>query len=134
MTSDLPKAGFLASLRDYWRPGVREMLFLGFASGLPFPMVLTTLSARLRLSGIDRTTIGLFSLVGLAYSMKFLWSPIVDRLRLPLFGALGQRRGWMLFAQLGVVTGLVLMAFRDPAAGAEQVAMLAVATAAHGQT
>lgn len=129
MTSDAPKAGFLASLRDYWRPGVREMLFLGFASGLPFPMVLTTLSARLRLSGIDRTTIGLFSLVGLAYSMKFLWSPIVDRWRLPVFGALGQRRGWMLFAQLGVVTGLVLMAFRDPAAGAEQVAILAAATA-----
>jgi PAT family beta-lactamase induction signal transducer AmpG len=129
MKSDEPKAGFLASFRDYWRPGVREMLFLGFASGLPFPMVLTTLSARLRLSGIDRTTIGLFSLVGLAYSMKFLWSPIVDRYRLPLFGGLGQRRGWMLFAQLGVVTGLVMLALGDPAVDAEQVAILAVFTA-----
>jgi len=123
------KPGFLASLADYWRPGVREMLFLGFAAGLPFPMVLTTLSARLRLAGIDRTTIGLFSLVGLAYSLKFVWSPIVDRYRLPIAGALGQRRGWMLFAQLGIIAGLVALAFSDPASNAERVALLAVATA-----
>ena len=64
----------IQALRNWWRsldvyadPRVRGMLFLGFSSGLPFPLVLTTLSARLRLSGIDRTTIGLFSLVGLAY-------------------------------------------------------------------
>ena len=129
MTDAPSRTGFFASFADYWRPGIREMLFLGFASGLPFPMVLTTLSARLRLAGIDRTTIGLFSLVGLAYSMKFLWSPVVDRYRLPVLGALGQRRGWMLFAQLGVVAGLLLMAMRDPASGAEQVAMLAAMTA-----
>src|SRR4249920_3111446 len=107
--------GFLASLRDYALPGVREMLILGFASGLPFPLVLTTLSARLRVAGIDRTTIGLFSLVGLAYSLKFFWSPVVDRTRLPIIGRLGQRRSWMLFAQLGIVAGLVAMAFHDPA-------------------
>ena len=129
MSSNGPKAGFLASLADYWRPGVREMLFLGFASGLPFPMVLTTLSARLRLAGIDRTTIGLFSLVGLAYSLKFAWSPIVDRYRLPVFGRLGQRRGWMLFAQIGIVAGLVSLALHDPSVGAEQVAILATLTA-----
>lgn len=129
MNATATRTGFLASLADYWRPGVREMLFLGFASGLPFPMVLTTLSARLRLAGIDRTTIGLFSLVGLAYSLKFAWSPIVDRWRLPGFGVLGQRRGWILFAQLGIITGLVLLGMRDPALGAEPVALLAVMTA-----
>ncbi|MEO8161256.1 MAG: MFS transporter, partial [Arenimonas sp.] len=129
MNSAEPKAGFFASLKDYWRPGIREMLFLGLASGLPFPMVLTTLSARLRLSGIDRTTIGLFSLVGLAYSLKFAWSPIVDRYRLPVFGSLGQRRGWMLFSQLGIVVGLVLLAFSDPGSNAERVALLATFTA-----
>jgi PAT family beta-lactamase induction signal transducer AmpG len=128
-SSEAPRPHFLASFADYWRPGVREMLFLGFASGLPLPMVLTTLSMRLRLAGIDRTTIGLFSLVGLAYSMKFLWSPVVDRYRLPGFGALGQRRGWLLFAQLGVVFGLLLMALHDPAAGAQQFAALAAMTA-----
>ncbi|MFC5570971.1 AmpG family muropeptide MFS transporter [Lysobacter yangpyeongensis] len=123
------KSGFFASLADYWRPGVREMLFLGFAAGLPFPMVLTTLSARLRLAGIDRTTIGLFSLVGLAYSLKFVWAPIVDRYRLPGFGALGQRRAWMLLAQVGVITGLVALALADPASDAQRVALLAAITA-----
>jgi PAT family beta-lactamase induction signal transducer AmpG len=123
------KSSFFASLKDYWRPGVREMLFLGFASGLPFPMVLTTLSARLRLDGIDRTTIGLFSLVGLSYSMKFLWAPIVDRAPLPVFGRIGQRRGWLLLAQIGVIVGLLLMAFHEPSANVQQFALLAVITA-----
>jgi len=129
MSATGARTGFFASFADYWRPGVREMLFLGFASGLPFPMVLTTLSARLRLAGIDRTTIGLFSLVGLAYSMKFLWSPIVDRYRLPVLGGLGQRRGWMMFAQMGVVLGLILLAMSDPGSDAERVAILATFTA-----
>jgi len=134
MTDAAPKVGFFASLRDYWRPGVREMLLLGFTCGLPFPMVLTTLSARLRLAGIDRTTIGLFSLVGLAYSLKFLWSPIVDRFRLPGFSTLGQRRGWMLFAQMGVIAGLLALAFAEPGANAQRVALLATMTALFSAT
>jgi PAT family beta-lactamase induction signal transducer AmpG len=110
-------------------PAVITMLFLGFASGLPFPLVLTTLSARLRQAGIDRTTIGLFSLVGLAYSLKFFWSPIVDRWRLPGLGMLGQRRSWILLAQTGVIVGLIAMALHDPASGAQQMALLATLTA-----
>ena len=86
------------SLAVYANPQVRAMLFLGFASGLPFPLVLTTLSARLRQGGIDRTTIGYFSLVGLAYSLKYFWAPIVDRLPLPGLSVLGRRRSWMLLA------------------------------------
>lgn len=117
------------SLEVYANPKVRAMLLLGFASGLPFALVLTTLSARLRQAGIDRSTIGYFSLVGLAYSLKFFWSPVVDRMRWPLLGALGQRRSWMLLAQLGIVAGLVLMALADPATHAERVAWLAVFTA-----
>jgi MFS transporter, PAT family, beta-lactamase induction signal transducer AmpG len=105
------------------------MLFLGFSSGLPFPLVLTTLSARLRQAGIDRTTIGYFSLVGLAYSLKFFWSPIVDRLRLPLLGNLGRRRSWMLFAQIGIVIGLGALALHDPSDNANTIAWLAVFTA-----
>ena len=110
------------------------MLFLGFGSGLPFPLVLTTLSLRLRQAGIDRTTIGLFSLVGLAYSLKFFWSPIVDRQRLPLLGALGQRRSWMLLGQIGVFIGLVAMGLHDPASSAESIAILALMTAFFGAT
>jgi len=117
------------SLTAYTHPRVWAMLFLGFAAGLPFPLVLTTLSARLRQSHIDRTTIGYFSLVGLAYSLKFFWSPIVDRLRLPWLQRLGRRRGWMLLGQLGIAIGLVSLALHDPAQSAETIAWLAVFTA-----
>lgn len=113
----------------YANPRVRAMLFLGFSSGLPFSLVLTTLSAWLRQSGIDRATIGYFSLVGLAYSLKYFWAPVVDRLPLPLLHGLGRRRSWMLLAQACIVLGLVLMAASDPAVDAVHVAWLAVFTA-----
>jgi PAT family beta-lactamase induction signal transducer AmpG len=117
------------ALAVYAHPRVCAMLFLGFSAGLPFPLVLTTLSARLRQAGIDRTTIGYFSLVGLAYSLKYFWSPIVDRMPLPLLQGLGRRRSWMLLAQCGVAVGLVLMALGDPAVDAVHIAWLAVFTA-----
>lgn len=123
------RGGWRGTLATYAHPAVRAMLFLGFASGLPFPLVLTTLSVRLREAGIDRTTIGFFSLVGLAYSLKFFWSPVVDRLPLPLLHRLGRRRSWMLLAQCGVLGGLVAMALHDPARGAVTMAWLAVFTA-----
>ena len=113
----------------YAHPKVRTMLFLGYSSGLPFALVLMTLAARLRQAGIDRGTIGYFAWVGLAYSLKFFWSPVVDRLRLPLLSRLGRRRGWMLLGQCGVIAGLSLMAFADPAQDAVHMALLAVGTA-----
>lgn len=125
---------FRQRFASYAHPAVRRMVFLGFASGLPFPLVLMTLSARLRQAGIDRTMIGTFSLVGLAYSLKFFWSPVVDRLRPPGLGLLGQRRSWMLLAQIGVVTGIILMAFNDPARDPSGMALLAVFTAFCGAT
>lgn len=116
-------------IAPYAHPRVATMLFLGFSSGLPFPLVLTTLSARLRQAGIDRTTIGYFSLVGLAYSLKFFWSPFVDRVQLPLFGRLGRRRSWMLLAQIGIAIGLIALALHDPSSSATTIAWLAVFTA-----
>jgi PAT family beta-lactamase induction signal transducer AmpG len=121
-------------LAPYSQPQVAAMLFLGFSAGLPFPLVLTTLSARLRQAGIDRTTVGYFSLVGLAYSLKFFWSPIVDRLRLPVLHSLGRRRSWMLLAQACIVGGLVAMAMYDPGSGAEWFALLAAFTALSSAT
>lgn len=116
------------SLAAYTHPRVASMLFLGFSSGLPLPLVLTTLSARLRQAGIDRTTIGYFSLVGLAYSFKYFWAPVVDRL--PLLRRFGRRRSWMLLAQCGIAAGVVSMAFNDPSpASAAHFAWLAVFTA-----
>jgi PAT family beta-lactamase induction signal transducer AmpG len=117
------------ALSIYAEPRVRGMLFLGYSSGLPFALVLTTLAARLREAGIDRSTIGYFAWVGFAYSLKFFWSPFVDRLQLPLLGRLGRRRSWMLFSQCGVIVGLLLMAFADPAVSPAHMALLAVGTA-----
>ncbi|HEX2668385.1 MAG TPA: MFS transporter [Gammaproteobacteria bacterium] len=117
------------ALSIYAEPRVRAMLFLGYSSGLPFALVLTTLAARLKQAGIDRGTIGYFAWVGFAYSLKFFWSPFVDRLQLPLLARLGRRRSWMLLAQCGVMAGLLLMAFADPAASPAHMALLATGTA-----
>jgi MFS transporter, PAT family, beta-lactamase induction signal transducer AmpG len=123
------RKGWREALAAYLHPRVRTMLLLGFSSGLALPLVLMTLSARLRLAGIDRSTIGFFSLVGLAYSLKFFWSPMVDRMPLPGLSRLGRRRSWMLLAQCGVAAGLVAMALYDPANGPAHMALLATLTA-----
>ena len=91
------------------------MLALGFSAGLPLLLVLGTLSFWLREAGIDRTTIGYLSWVGLAYAFKWVWSPLVDRLPLPLLTRwLGRRRSWLLLSQAMVIAGLVGMALNDP--------------------
>jgi PAT family beta-lactamase induction signal transducer AmpG len=107
--------GWLDAIAAYRHPRVLAMLFLGFSAGLPFMLVFTTLSAWLRELGIDRTTIGMLSWVGLAYTLKFFWAPVVDRLRLPVLGRfLGRRRSWMLLAQIGIALGLVNIAHTTP--------------------
>jgi PAT family beta-lactamase induction signal transducer AmpG len=86
-----------------------------------------TLSAWLRQSHIDRATIGMMAWAGLAYTLKFLWSPVVDRLPLPLLSRLlGRRRAWMLLAQCGIAAGLFNLSLSDPAAGVTRVALWAV--------
>ena len=91
------------------------MLFLGFSAGLPLLLILGTLSFWLREAGIDRSTIGYLTWVGLIYAFKWMWAPLVDRLPIPLLTKLfGRRRSWLLFAQLLIVLGLVGMASIDP--------------------
>src|SRR6266700_7040858 len=87
------KRDVIASLRQ---PKVAVMLMLGFSSGLPFLLTGNTLGYWLRDQGTALTAIGFLSWVGLAYSVKFLWAPIIDRLDAPVFGGLGRRRSWML--------------------------------------
>jgi PAT family beta-lactamase induction signal transducer AmpG len=92
------------------------MLALGFSSGLPIRLVFSTQSAWLRETGIPVTQIGLMSYVALAYSLKFLWAPILDARDMPFLGKrLGRRRSWMLVAQALVILGLIGIAFGDPA-------------------
>jgi MFS transporter, PAT family, beta-lactamase induction signal transducer AmpG len=103
------------SITEYGHPRVVGMLFLGFSAGLPFLLVFSTLSAWLRDVGVSRTAIGFFAWIGITYSIKVIWSPLVDRLRLPfLTGFLGKRRSWMLAGQVGIGVGLLAMAFIDP--------------------
>ncbi len=104
-------------LRVYLEPAVLRMLLLGFSAGLPLLLVLGTLSFRLREAGIDRATIGYLSWVGLAYTVKWAWAPLVDRLALPwITRRLGRRRSWLMFAQVVVAAGLLGMASVDPQA------------------
>jgi MFS transporter, PAT family, beta-lactamase induction signal transducer AmpG len=115
---DSPALPWRDALKVYLEPATLRMLALGFSAGLPLLLVLGTLSFRLREAGIDRTTIGYLSWVGLAYGFKWVWAPLVDRLPVPpLTTLLGRRRGWLLLAQGMVIAGLAGMAFNDPRAG-----------------
>ncbi len=121
---------WVESFLVYLNPKVISMLFLGFSAGLPILLVFGTLSAWLRVEGVDKTTIGFVSWVALAYGFKFTWSPLVDRLPIPwLSRILGQRRSWMLVAQIGVITGLIGMSISDPVNGLQTVILFAVLTA-----
>ncbi len=113
--TDQSTFSWLASWRVYLQPASLRMLLLGFAAGLPLLLVLGTLSFRLREAGIDRSTIGYLSWVGLAYGFKWVWAPLVDRMPIPfLTHRLGRRRSWLLLAQTLVVLGLMGMALSDP--------------------
>jgi MFS transporter, PAT family, beta-lactamase induction signal transducer AmpG len=103
--------------RDLADSRVALMLALGFSAGLPLLMVFGTLSVRLREAGVPVTTIGLFSWLALAYSLKFIWSPLIDAFDVPILARLvGRRRAWMMVCQLLVVLGLVGAGLSDPSA------------------
>ncbi|MFZ2736910.1 MAG: AmpG family muropeptide MFS transporter [Burkholderiaceae bacterium] len=124
------KPSWAATLRVYLEPPTLRMLLLGFSAGLPLLLVLGTLSFWLREAGIDRSTIGYLSWVGLAYAFKWVWAPLVDRLPIPLLTRLlGRRRSWLLLAQLSVMAGLVGMAFNDPQLALQPVVWCALAVA-----
>jgi MFS transporter, PAT family, beta-lactamase induction signal transducer AmpG len=100
--------------RAFAQPAAWTMFFFGFASGMPFLLVAGTLAYWLKENGIELKSITLIASAGLAYTLKFLWAPLVDRWRLPLLGRLGQRRGWLLLALCVVIAGLLLMAQLTP--------------------
>lgn len=107
---------WLKSLLIYCDRRMLVMLLLGFVSGLPFLLVSSTLSLWLKDAGIPLAAIGMFALVKSPYSFKWLFSPIIDQCRLPLFSSLGRRRGWAVFIQLLLMGSLLAMSFINPAA------------------
>ena len=133
-TSHTPATPAKPSWHDAWHvylePASWRMLFLGFSAGLPLLLVLGTLSFRLREAGIDRSTIGFLSWVGLVYGFKWVWAPLVDRLSLPLITKLlGRRRSWLMFAQCLVIVGLIGMGWCDPQLNLEPVVWCALLVA-----
>ncbi|MFN8760865.1 MAG: AmpG family muropeptide MFS transporter [Burkholderiales bacterium] len=123
-------SSWLVSLQVYKELATLRMVLLGFSAGLPLLLVFGTLSFWLREAGIDRTTIGFLSWVALAYAFKWVWAPLVDRMPLPgLTTRLGRRRGWLLFAQVWVMAGLVGMALTDPQQDLPRLVLFALLTA-----
>ena len=121
----------IASLRQ---PKVAVMLMLGFSSGLPFMLTGNTLGYWLRDEGTTLGAIGFLSWVGLAYSLKFLWAPVIDRIDAPLFGRFGRRRGWMMTSQILVAAGLVGLSAIGLRAGLAPLGMLALIVAFSSST
>jgi PAT family beta-lactamase induction signal transducer AmpG len=115
--------------RDYLSPRVLTMLALGFSSGLPFLLVANTFGYWLRDEGIALSAIGFLSWVGLSYSLKFLWAPILDRVFGPGLARLGLRRGWMALTQIVIACGLVAMALSGTGHGLVQLGVCALVVA-----
>lgn len=114
---------------------VAVMLLLGMAAGLPFFLIFDTLSAWLRQEGLSLQTITAFSLATLSYSLKFVWAPVVDRVKIPVLEPLlGQRRSWMVLMQVIIILGLWLIAGSDPEMNLTRVALLAVLVGFAGAT
>src|SRR2546428_280349 len=120
------KRNVIAALRQ---PKVAVMLMLGFSSGLPFLLTGNTLGYWLRDEGTRLGAIGFLSWVGLAYSVKFLWAPIIDRVDAPVFGRFGRRRGWMIMSQFLVAIGLVGLSAVGLKAGLATLGFLALVVA-----
>ena len=130
LDGDAPRKTWGEAILVYTNPKVLTLLFLGFSAGLPFLLVFSTLSAWLRDAEVSRATIGYFSWVGITYSIKFFWAPVIDRLSLPVLSAwLGRRRSWMLVAQVGIGLGLLGMSLTNPNTDLVNIALLALLVA-----
>lgn len=128
-TAAARKVGAADVLHRLSEPRVLLVLLVGFGSGLPFLLTGATFGIWLREYGVTLAAIGFLSWVGLAYSFKFLWAPIIDRVDLPLFSRLGRRRGWMVFTQLVAGGALMGMALVGPEGGLALLGAMALVVA-----
>ncbi|VAX01471.1 AmpG permease [hydrothermal vent metagenome] len=116
------------ALLTYFKPKVVVMLFLGFSAGLPLLLIFSSLSIWLREAGVARSEVTYFSLAALAFSFKFIWAPLIDKLPLPILASLlGRRRSWLLVSQLAIALSIISMAMVDPVYGLQSMAIAVVA-------
>jgi PAT family beta-lactamase induction signal transducer AmpG len=114
-SADAAPRNWVETLRTYLEPRLIAVLFMGFSSGLPLALSGGTLQVWQTRAGVDLGVIGFFVLVGVAYSLKFLWAPFMDRIALPWpFALLGRRRGWAILTQLGLMAAILLLGATDP--------------------
>jgi len=128
------RASLPESIRPYLEAGPIAAFFLGVSSGFPYAMIGATLTTRLKQDGITKSTITAFALVFLAYNLKFLWAWVVDGVRLPVLGHLGQRVSWMLVTGTLVILAVANLAFADPDAGIGTVVTAAILVGIAGAT
>jgi len=124
----------LAGLAAYFEPAPLAALALGISSGFPYAMIGATLSTRLAQDGISKKSVTAFALAFLVYNLKLLWAPFVDRVRLPIVGKLGLRRGWLVFAGVCVMAAVAWLGSLDPKAGLGTVALAAILVGVAGAT
>ena len=126
--------GLAESIRPYVEPAPLAAFFLGVSSGFPYAMIAATLTTRLAQDGIDKKTVTAFTLAFLVYNFKWLWAWIVDGVRLPVVGALGQRVSWLIVAGLLVMAAVVNLALADPKGDIVWTAWSAILVGAAGAT
>ncbi len=135
LESPAVKPSWSEALAVYLKPRVLIVILLGFSSGLPLALSGATLAIWMTESGVNLRTIGLYALVGLPYTLKFLWAPLVDALDIPILSrALGRRRGWLVFSQLLLAAAILFLAFQDPSRVLWPVALGAVLVATASAT
>lgn len=128
------RASLPAGLRPYTEAAPLAALFLGMSSGFPFAMIAATLSTRLAQSGIEKSTVTAFALTFLAYNFKWLWAPIIDVVKLPLLGRIGQRVSWLILCAVLVMVAIMNLGLVDPEADIASVAIAAILVGVAGAT
>ena len=123
-----------AGLKPYFEKAPLAAFFLGISSGFPYAMIGATLTTRLAQDGITKSTVTAFALAFLVYNLKPFWAWIVDGVRLPVLGRLGQRVSWLVFAGLLVIAAVANLALQDPAANIFQTAVAAILLGVAGAT
>ncbi|MGZ8335850.1 MAG: AmpG family muropeptide MFS transporter [Allosphingosinicella sp.] len=121
-------------VRPYTEPAPIAAFFLGVSSGFPYAMIGATLTTRLAQAGITKSTVTAFTLAFLVYNLKFLWAWIVDGVRIPILGRLGQRVSWLILAGVLVMAAVANLAFQDPSANIFQTAIAAILVGVAGAT